>query len=279
MISFRHLAFSIFGAISLAISTANASPVPESALIISDIDDTFKITNVGSVWNAIVNGLFSRKAFLGMDQFYQEQHYPTVFVSGSVEQLRGILDGFLESHSVSRYRLFLRKTYLQNVRTYKASVISGVIQNLKPGVKVILVGDDTESDPEAFLDVKNAFPDRIAEIYIRAVRNRSIPEGHIAFTSAIELALRENRANRFSNESTQSVIDAFMSYADEALIFPDYAYCPRRIEWSKLAADTNTANAIHIMESRLEVYCQRRTAREPEFSLPRTVAPSDPKSY
>lgn len=264
----------IFSWIALTTSVAQASTTLQKNVVVSDVDDTFKITNVGSVWDAIKNGLFSRKAFAGMSSFYREQRYPTVFVSGSIRPLRGILDDFFESHKISRYRLFLRDTYLENVRKYKVETISRLLPHLKPGVKAVLIGDDTESDPESFLDLKRAFPEQIAAIYIRSIRNRVIPEGQVAFTSALELALRENNADRFSKEATRAVLGEFLESPADETIFPDFAHCPDRIEWSKLSSDENEAAAIRALEARLELYCQRRNSTSKDVEVP-TDAPAD----
>lgn len=264
MIVDRLRSFAAVFAALFAVSVGSSSARAEGRhVIISDVDDTFKITHVNSTVDAIINGLFSRKAFTGMNAFYRAQRYSPLFVSGSIEPLRNIIDGFFEEQSLEHYRLFLRESYFEKVQPYKVEVISSIIQRLKSDVTVVLIGDDTEFDPEAFAEVSQLFPEKVAAVYVRSVKNRPIHAGQIQIQSALDLALREATVGRLSDEGLQSVIASLSRTGSDDLIFPDFVDCPRQLEWSKLASDEATASAVRPIEERLMSFCESRSQIAP----------------
>lgn len=162
---------------------------PDGVSIISDVDDTLKISNVPNRRDLFHN-TFSR-AFApipGMPRLYQECatsgaafHY----VSGSPWQLYEPLSQFWReqgypfgSFHLKRFRLRetarkMRTTSPQ--KAHKRAAIEPLIAAF-PRRKFLLIGDAGEQDPDIYASLMRDYPQRIAHIYIRTVRGRTLDQ-------------------------------------------------------------------------------------------------------
>ena len=151
--------------------------------LVSDLDDTIKITNVGDLSDSIRNGLFSKRAFDGVQVAVKEMRtYIDSFtvVSASPKQLTPRIRKFLSHHKITPDYLYTRNIFRESDTTkYKTRIIEELL-SAKEG-KLILMGDDTEHDPDIFEDIKTRFPDRILAVYIHAVKNKKLPVGFYRF--------------------------------------------------------------------------------------------------
>ncbi len=155
----------------------------EGLSIISDIDDTIKISEVRDK-TTLLRNTFAREfqSVPGMAEAYQRFWKKQAFfhyVSASPYQLypdlrefaqkAGFPDGSFHLKTFrwkdeSFFSLFL------DPEVYKKSVIEPLIERF-PGRRYILIGDSGEKDPEAYGAVARRFPDKIQKIYIRNVSN------------------------------------------------------------------------------------------------------------
>lgn len=166
---------------------------PEGMSVISDIDDTIKITEIPAGSSVVLENTFFKpyQAVPGMAERYQEYGEEVAFhyVSGSPWQLYRPLSEFLWSDEVNFPRgSFHMKTVTKNILslstwsglsdllfnddfTYeqKKNQIEVIIETF-PQRKFILYGDSGESDPEVFSELKQVFGDQIVEMVIRDVR-------------------------------------------------------------------------------------------------------------
>lgn len=166
---------------------------PEGISVISDIDDTIKITEIPAGQSVVLENTFFKpyQAVPGMGERYQEYGEEVAFhyVSGSPWQLYRPLSEFLWSEEINfPMGSFHMKTVTKNILslstwsglsdlffnedfTYeqKKNQIEVIIQTF-PQRKFILYGDSGESDPEVFSELKQEFGDQIVEIVIRDVR-------------------------------------------------------------------------------------------------------------
>lgn len=161
--------------------------------VISDIDDTVKITEVPAGLKVVVRNTFFRDfmAAPGMAKMYQEWHNASFhYVSGSPWQLYGPLSQFLfrgkggfpegtfHMKNVRKNPLSANSWEdLQGLVTnenatfeQKLAQISEIMQKF-PERKFILVGDSGEKDPEVYREIKKRFSDQVQEIRIRDVVN------------------------------------------------------------------------------------------------------------
>ncbi len=170
--------------------------------VISDLDDTVKITHVNSA-SAIYNGLFGQSVFLGMDKLiraYKETDASTriIFVSGSPKIIKRSIQELFKSHQIQADGVFL-----ENGSKNKISRLHELIKNLQD--EVVLLGDDQEHDPDFYQQLKHRYPDKIKAIYIHQLNNRIPYKGQRGFITAYELALFEEAAGRLNQKAVENV--------------------------------------------------------------------------
>lgn len=175
---------------------------PEGVSVVSDIDDTIKVTEVPAGKKIVLNRTFLRayEEAPGMRESYsqiRDEHADVSFhyVSGSPWQLYSLLHHFLINekqfpegtfHMKSlRKNLFDRDSW-QDIRNFviagesvtleqKIEQISGLMLNL-PQRKFILIGDSGEKDPEVYRAMMGLFPDQVREIRIRDILGERLTE-------------------------------------------------------------------------------------------------------
>ncbi len=165
---------------------------PEGLSIVSDVDDTIKITEMPAGSRIVVGNTFFKDytAAPGMRQMYHQYENASFhYVSGSPWQLFRPLHGFLIEEEGFPRGTFHMKTVRKNIFrlsswsdlrelatnenvtfNQKISQISEIISRF-PNREFILIGDSGERDPEVYNEIRNRFPDQIIEIIIRDVVN------------------------------------------------------------------------------------------------------------
>lgn len=157
---------------------------PEGLSIISDIDDTIKISNVQDR-RALVANTFLRelRPVPGMAPLYRKWadagavfHY----VSGSPWQLHQMLAAFCRSEGfptgsfhMKRFRLTdsSAQSFFDSQEGYKTEVIERILADF-PHRSFTLLGDSGEQDPEIYAAVARKHPGQIQHIFIRNVGGR-----------------------------------------------------------------------------------------------------------
>lgn len=170
----------------------------EGVSVISDVDDTTKVTNIPSGEAEVLKNTFFREftAAPCMADLYQSygDDVPFHYVSGGPWQMYGPLAEFLFGDEAG----FPEGTFhMKNVRTnpfesesyediwkligsgsqqvtleQKIGQISALLQDF-PQRDFVLIGDSGEKDPEVFAAIRERFPDQVAEIQIRDVVNHA----------------------------------------------------------------------------------------------------------
>lgn len=154
--------------------------------VISDIDDTIKITEVRDR-NATLRNTFLREfqPVAGMMEFYQrlarERGAQFHYVSASPWQLYEPLAALVKDHgfppgtfALKEFRWKSRKflSLFANPEKYKPGVIEPLLKQF-PRRQFILIGDSGERDPEIYGALARKFPQQIEHIYIREVVKES----------------------------------------------------------------------------------------------------------
>jgi len=165
---------------------------PEGLSVVSDIDDTIKITEIPAGSRIVVRNTFFKDYTVspGMVQKYHDYENATFhYVSGSPWQLYRPLHDFLIEEAgfppgtfhcktvrKSIFRLGswsdLRELATDEMVTFnqKINQISKMCSRF-PNREFILIGDSGERDPEVYNTIRNRFPDQVREIIIRDVVN------------------------------------------------------------------------------------------------------------
>jgi phosphatidate phosphatase APP1 len=162
---------------------------PEGLSVISDIDDTIKVTEVPAGKRVVLRNTFLRDwmAAEGMAERYRDFGDGVMFhyVSGSPWQLYKLLGEFVRASYPEgafhmkdvRKNLLVRESWEDFKRftegdkatfEQKLGQITRVMLNL-PRREFILVGDSGEKDPEVFRELKKTFGARVRQIFIRDV--------------------------------------------------------------------------------------------------------------
>ena len=168
---------------------------PHGLSVISDIDDTIKITMVTDR-RAMVHNTFLREfeAVEGMSSLYRnwaEAGCAFHYLSASPWQLYEPLSGFLHAQGFPPGSFHLRQFRLKDSSAldllasperYKSEAIEGILADF-PRRHFILVGDSGEKDPEIYGDVARKHPEQVIRILIRNVdRPEEAPDRfHTAF--------------------------------------------------------------------------------------------------
>ena len=154
----------------------------EGVSIVSDLDDTIKISEVLDKKILIHNTFLEPfRAVPGMAEWYQEmarneQRVFFHYLSASPIQLYSAISKFLEEAHFPSGALHLRestsrRTLYSGRKTtiaYKKRVLTRLLTTY-PQRKFILIGDSGESDPEIYADIARTHPERILAIHIRNV--------------------------------------------------------------------------------------------------------------
>jgi hypothetical protein len=162
---------------------------PAGTLVISDIDDTIKITDV------LKHGQMLRRTFLepfeavpGMAAAYQgwakSPGTQFAYVSASPWQLYPPLQQFIQSNGFPDGNFFLKTfrakdrsfaSLFESPEKYKLDVIEPLIRQF-PERRFVLVGDSGERDPEAYGALARKYPRQVTRIFIRNVTDEA-PDG------------------------------------------------------------------------------------------------------
>ncbi len=154
----------------------------EGASVITDIDDTIKITEVRDKKATLRNTfLLPFKPAPGMAEFYQMLSRSNVtafhYISASPWQLYEPLAAFVAANNfpagtfeLKQFRWKDRSLFslFASPEKYKPGVIEPLLKQF-PKRKFILIGDSGERDPEIYGALARKFPDQIIRIYIRDV--------------------------------------------------------------------------------------------------------------
>jgi len=168
-----------------AVATGRIQPIDDSGLsVISDIDDTVKVTNVADR-RELLRNTFVREftAVEGMPEAFRRWaatgaafHY----VSASPWQLSACLCDFLAAAGLPSGSMHLKlfrlkdSTPLGRLTNRKRSKRRAVEQIMAdfPGRRFVLVGDSGERDPEVYAAVARRRPEQVVGLFIRRVPGR-----------------------------------------------------------------------------------------------------------
>ncbi len=162
--------------------------IPENATcLISDIDDTIKISDVRNKKKLIQNSFVNPfQAVPGMQNLYSKLQSSGVdcflFVSASPWQMHPALTDYFSEQkfppAIYAMKYFRIKdsdffNLFEKPEIYKTETIEPFIKEWK-SVKFILIGDSGEKDPEAYAKLALKYPERITKIYIRKAYDENL---------------------------------------------------------------------------------------------------------
>lgn len=159
---------------------------PDGVSVISDIDDTVKITGVTSKKSLMDYTFFQPFVEVpempALYQNFADQGIPVHFVSSSPWQLYSPLNTFLldagfPPASFSLKTVRFRDRSLLNLfksgEITKPIAIEAILEKY-PGRKFILIGDSGEQDPEVYDLIAQNYPEQVLAVFIRNVTDQEL---------------------------------------------------------------------------------------------------------
>jgi phosphatidate phosphatase APP1 len=173
--------------------------------VVSDIDDTVLETELTNPWKRFLQLIYSqqpmRLPFDGIAALYQafaQANNPVFYVSNAPWNLYEHVVELLDHHGIPRGPVLLRDSRLTErlvrdpesgeVLVHKQRALRRIVEE-HPGLPFVLLGDSSRRDPLRYVEIAEAFPGRVAAIYIRRVHGLLARRG-----SLDELVQRAKRA-------------------------------------------------------------------------------------
>lgn len=205
-----------------------------SVSIVSDLDDTIKITNSDDTVDGAINAALKSDVFTGITEFFKgtktysnELHV----LSASPGILRGKIQATLKKRQIEYTSIILKDPAARESKfDYKVKAIRAIMA--KNPDDFILIGDDVGQDPEAYAEIQRLYPNRVLAIYIHVIKNRKIESG-IQYWTSFDLFLREFVAGRMTPGWVEHGLKTLSSEKDFKKIIPGFANCPKADQvWS-----------------------------------------------
>ncbi|MBC7386710.1 MAG: DUF2183 domain-containing protein [Cryobacterium sp.] len=202
-------------------------------LVVSDLDDTLKISHTTNRLRLVFRGLFTQQTYAGMAELFQEWtgDRPFILLSSSPIWIRKKIARFLDYYGFPEREIWLRDWIKEkDIKGFKSAALDKIEARGDSGF--IFIGDDAEYDPEVFARFRERNPDRTLAIYIRRMRGRPLPAGVIPFHSAFEIAISELDAGRLNVSSVTRVGKAIIDERVPEQVIPYFAAPPIDLEFS-----------------------------------------------
>ncbi|MFZ4714985.1 MAG: phosphatase domain-containing protein [Bacteriovoracaceae bacterium] len=156
-------------------------------LIITDIDDTVKQTNVSNVFSMILSNFGGTKDFPHMKDVFREiaEHHKNekieiTFTSGSIKCVTN-QKKWLSKREFPAGLLIQRRcnngefSYRVPTKDFKIKAVSSLLRQLdQSNHEIYLFGDSGEKDPEVFKAIQEAFPHLNFHVFIRDISAKAV---------------------------------------------------------------------------------------------------------
>ena len=190
--------------------------------VISDIDDTFLVsysaTRIKRLITLFRHNARTRKAFADVATHYQLLKYaytrdnnpnPFFYVSSSEWNLYDYLEEFLKAQHIPTGILLLNQLkqwqeLLKTGKTKHHGKFARIVRILEafPEQVFVLMGDNSQKDPDIYASVAAHFPGRIRAIYIRIV----VSKNESATTATLQKAMQDGVPCCLFRESKTAIL-------------------------------------------------------------------------
>ncbi|KAK5989869.1 Phosphatidate phosphatase APP1 [Cladobotryum mycophilum] len=169
---------------------------PYGVSLISDIDDTIKMSNISGGAREIFRNTFVREladlSIEGVREWYSDMHALGLFpMLATFFKLSGLPPGSLH---LKQYSGMLQGIF-EPVAERKKNTLVRLLRDF-PNRKFLLVGDSGEADLEVYTELAAAYPGRVLAVFIRDV---TTPEGTPYFEPSFDMA-RQGMSSMISND-------------------------------------------------------------------------------
>lgn len=225
--------------------------------IVSDLDDTIKVTNSGNIWDSIGYGAARRKVYIGIPEFLAgSRSYVNRLniVTASPRILEKNVYRLLNKHQIKAENLVLNGNIKRPGHIeFKTTAIRKIMSETDD--QFIFMGDDVGDDPEIFDQLMKEFPDRILASYIHVIKDREVPDSVSLHYTSYELAVKEGQAGRLSKEAVTSVAKSILQEDDLEALFPEFSFCPKKRSYYSWLNSTEFAEEATEVVKHMTTYC------------------------
>ena len=171
---------------------------PSGMMIISDIDDTIKVSEVYLGTTELIRNTFLKEVEIanGMQTLYTKLYDENInttfhYVSGSPLQLYDFLHNLVVDNGFKEGSLHLKNLRLNplsaelydfidpdSTYVHKLATISNMMEK-NPNKIFILIGDTGEKDPDVYGKLLELYPTQIKAIYLRNVTGETVDNGRM----------------------------------------------------------------------------------------------------
>jgi hypothetical protein len=232
--------------------------------VVSDIDDTAKISNVGNPIGLAWNSFFSTTPFTGMKELYSsfayERGYAFHYLTAAPSIYRGKVRRFLSTNAFPEGELHTRPLFRsETTQAYKVRTLLELFARF-PADFFILIGDDTQKDAAAYDEAYRSAPDRVLAIYIHKVTNNPLPPSAYSYLSAYDIARTEYLMGRLQVWEASPVALSIIAEPRLNRVVPRFSYCPRKRPPGLLDPKVEEWDAK--ITERVETICKQRSLPE-----------------
>lgn len=208
----------------IANSVYSQEPIPsKKVIVISDIDDTIKISHVRNTPAKIVRGFLPYAVFPGMNYLYhtigtQFRRANFYYVSAALKTVSFYMHSkTLEYAAVPPGELILREG--QSKQDFKLSALRRILSS-NSTKRVIMFGDNAEYDPIVYDQIRREFPQKRFLIFMRKAYPDGNPilEGQIPFVSPLEVAKALNEAGMITFDKAKWLADRILKLAEQDIV-------------------------------------------------------------
>lgn len=218
----------------------------QERILVSDIDDTIKVSHVLDKHSTVLNVPFKKNAFMGMAQLYKKvledkKADQVVYLSNAPKFLMtGFHGRFLKKNGFPEGRLLLPKGL--SIKNHKVESLRKIIKNENPK-ELILVGDNGERDTLIYAQIRKEFPNLKMTTYIHLVYSltgfdgnvgKKLEENQIGYATSMDLAVQMKSREQLGQGSYEAFVkdivdDALAEGEDEerglVMMFPNWVDC------------------------------------------------------
>lgn len=178
-----------------------APPARADHLIISDVDDTVLHTSITDLLLAarltFFNNARTRTPLAGAAGLYRELAQgedpraanPVVYVSNSAWNLYDLIRDFLSLNGFPKGPILLRDIgFGSRSSAHKPESLRYLLERY-PELPAVLIGDSGQHDASIYAELAQAYPDRVAAVYIRDID----PEEHSEYDAKVDRIIESVR--------------------------------------------------------------------------------------
>ncbi len=230
-----------------------------SISIVSDLDDTIKITNSDDLGGGAI-GVLKNDVFTGIPEFFSAARLYTNelhILSASPKILRGKITATLNMKKIQFESLTLKDGTASKF-DFKLAELKKIFA--KSSDDFILIGDDVSQDAAAYEAIRALYPNRVLAIYIHKVKDREVPDSAVSYWTSFDLFMREQMAGRMLPAWVGHGAEVILNEKKMKFIFPDFAKCPTTPDVYSWQLTTEFAQASNDVTQKLIQYCLSRNS-------------------